>query len=171
MSNNQPEKEKEEEKEDKEEGNEEKEKKVHAWDHVFAPLIVWPLMVIGGVIVVALISFLIYNYYTERVNRKKMNEILNNPRPKSWKQVINKIQKRDNLSENYKKEFIKQINYQKKWGILVDTKNILCVNKDKWREALTKTAHIPQPSNHPSWLYLQENDVDNYIKVLGNCRV
>ena len=159
MSNNQPVQEKEEE--------EDKEKKVNVWERKLNGLIV----VIGGVIAVALISFLIYNYYTGRVKRKKIGEILNNPRPKSWKQVINKIKKMTNLSETDKSELIKYINYQKKWGILVDTKNILCVNKDKWREALTKTAHIAQPSNHPSWLYLQENDVNNYIKVLGNCHV
>jgi len=130
----------------------------------------WGVLIIIFIIIL-LVAFLMvsYYYYTSWVNKRKIEKILNNPRPKTWKQVIKKIKNIDTVSSSDKTFYSNFIKYQRKWGILVNKKKNLCVNKDKWRNALIKTEHLPEGTNQPSWLYLQESDVDDFISVLGKC--
>jgi len=130
----------------------------------------WGIFIILIIIlVVCILVYLAYEYYISWGNRQIIEKILNNPRPKSWKQVIKKIKNIDTVSSSEKTFYSNLIKYQRKWGILVNKKKNLCVNKNKYKIALAKTSHLEQGSNIPSWIYLQESDVDDFISVLGKC--
>ena len=126
-------------------------------------------IVLITIFVVSILGYLAYEYYISWANRQIIEKILNDPRPKTWGQVIKKIKNIGTVSSTDKTFYSNFIKYQRKWGILVNKKKNLCVNKDKWRNALIKTEHLPEGTNQPSWLYLQESDVDDFISVLGKC--
>ena len=127
----------------------------------------WIVIVLIIVIVVGLIIILIHDMYVSNRETNKIRKIIGDSPNQTWDDVIKKIPSIPDLSDTDKREYINMIKYQKGLKILTNKNNKLCVNKNKWRESLKMPCN--QGSNDKCWIYLMESDINNLIKVVGEC--